>query len=90
MMNGGHRETEKLTMRSKATVAAFEKASTAWVDGGGGWREKTRRSEGESEQIEVKSRNWRYLRLRGNTTKLMGASASRFGHRSSGLRGGGG
>ena len=42
-MNGGHREMEKLTARSTATVAVSEKAPMAWVDGGGGWREKEAR-----------------------------------------------
>ena len=54
-MNGGHRETEKLTARSTATVAASEKAPMAWVDGGGGWREKWRTGEDEFEQTVTKT-----------------------------------
>jgi len=83
-MNGGHRETEKLTARSTATVTVSEKALTAWVDGGGGWREKECVGEVESEELKVKSRKSRYLRHRWVTAKLRDTSASLNRHRSSG------
>ena len=75
-MNGGHRETEKLTARSTATVAASEKAPTAWVDDGGGWREKERTSEVESEELKVKSRKSRYVRHRWVEAELRDTSAT--------------
>ena len=58
-MNGGHRETEKLTARSTAMVAASEKAPTAWVDGGGGKREKEHAGEVESEENKTEIENGR-------------------------------
>ena len=61
---------EKLTARSTATVTVSEKALTAWVDGGGGWREKECTGEVESEELKVKSRKSRYLRHRWVTAEL--------------------
>ena len=54
---GRGQEVRELTASRVEVVAASRKASTAWVDGGGGWREKEGAGEDECGQLKVKLRN---------------------------------
>ena len=77
-------------MRMERSTAS-RRAPKARVDSGGnGWREREDAGESESEENETNTWIWSYLRARGRTAVLQETLATWIGHRSSGLRGGGG
>jgi len=69
---------------STEVVAASGRASRGSFVVVGGWREREGAGEVESNQVETKTQNLSYLRMRRVTEKLTGASASLIRHRSSG------
>ena len=84
MRNGEHQEADKLTARLLEVVAPSGRASRGSFVVVGGWREREGAGEVESNQVETKTQNLSYLRMRRVTEKLTGASASLIRHRSSG------
>ena len=81
-----HGEVESLTASLTAVVTASRRPPKGQVNGGRNLEREHGSGEVESEELKVKTRNRRYLLLRGDTAEVTDASATRSGHRSNELR----